>query len=130
MIPILMEYPSSSKRSLLTYLYAIVIVTLCTLISFVLAPYLKESNSIMVYLLGVIFVALMGQVGPSILATLLSFLAYDFFFNPPLFSFSVWDVQYFFTLIVIMLVAQIISHLTIRVSRNIEKARKAEIETE
>lgn len=112
------------------YLKSIGIVSICSLISFVLQPYLKDSNLIMLYLLGTTVVALWGQTGPSILASILSVLVYDYFFIPPFFSFSVSDIQYFFTLIVMLLVTQIISHLTIHVRRHIEVARIAQSETE
>ena len=59
----------------------------------------------MVYLLGVTVVALWGQKGPSVLASILSVLAYNFFFVVPFFSFSVSEIQYFFTLIVMLIVA-------------------------
>lgn len=118
------------KQKFVAYLKAIIMIAICTAISSVLYPYLKDSNLIMVYLLGVTIVALSGQTGPSILASILSVLAYDFFFIPPLFSFSVSDIQYFFTLVVMLVVTQIISHLTVRVRRHMEVAKKAQTETE
>lgn len=105
------------------YLIGISIVTLATVVNFIFYPYLAASNLIMVYLLGVIIVALKGQAGPSILASILSVLAYDFFFIPPFYSFAVSDVQYVFTLIIMLLVTQIISHLTIRIRNQAESAR-------
>ena len=124
------KYLPNSKQKLFSYLTAIAIVTICTLISFILYPYLKDSSLIMVYLLGVIIIALLGQMGPSILASILSVLAYDFFFISPFFNFSISDVQSCFTLIVMLLVAKIISYLTIDVRKHIDDVRKAQTETE
>ena len=124
------KYLPNYKKSSIAYLNTVGIIAICTLISFVLLPYLNDSNLIMVYLLGITIVALWGQTGPSILASMLSVLAYGFFFIPPFFSFSILDIQYFFTLIVMLLVTQIISHLTIHVRRHIEVVRKAHTETE
>lgn len=126
----IIKYRPKTHKRLFNYLIAICIITACTLISFVLNPYLKDSNLIMVYLLGVTLVALLGQIGPSILATLLSVLAYDFFFISPFFSFAISDIQYFFTFVVMLLIAQTISHLTIHAKQHIEVARKAQTETE
>lgn len=128
--PLISHRSPQFRNIVLTYLQAIGVITICTLICIVLYPYLRESNLIMVYLLGITIVALLGKTGPSILASILSVLAYDFFFIPPVFSFSVSDIQYFFTLTVMLSVAQIISHLTIRIKRHIEDARHAQSETE
>jgi two-component system sensor histidine kinase KdpD len=46
-------------------------------------PYLALSNLIMVYLLSVIVVATRHGRGPSLLASVLSVAAFDFFFVPP-----------------------------------------------
>jgi K+-sensing histidine kinase KdpD len=119
-----------SKDRLVAYLNAVGIPIVATLISFVLYPYLGETNLIMVYFLGITIVALKGRIWPSILASILSILAYDFFFIPPFYSFSVSDVQYFFTLIIMLVIAQIITHLTLRVRRHVEVAQNAEKETE
>ena len=118
------------QSPILTYLEAIAIIALCTSICFLLYPHLKDSNLIMVYLLGIAVVALFGQIGPSILASILSVFMYDFFFVPPFFSFSVLDLQSLFTLIVMMLVGQLISILTIHGQRQIEVTRKAQTEME
>ena len=124
------KYLPNSKSGFLSYLNAIGIIALCTLICFILYPYLKDSSLIMVYLLGITIVALLGQMGPAILASMLGVLAYDVFFIMPLGSFSVADIQYFFTLIVMMLVAQIISFLTIHVRRHMDVIRKTHTEIE
>jgi K+-sensing histidine kinase KdpD len=127
---IVLKFLPNSKKSLFTYLNTIGIIGICALISLALHPYLRESNLIMVYLLGVTIVALLGQIGPSILASILSILAYDYFFIPPFFGFSVLDIQYFFTLMVMLLVSQIISQLTIHVRRNMEATQKLQSESE
>lgn len=124
------KYLPHSKNRLLTYLEALGIIALCTSICFLLYPHLKDSNLIMVYLLGIAVVALFGQIGPSIFASILSVFMYDFFFVPPFFSLSVLDIQSLFTLIVMMLVGQLISILTIHGQRQIEVTRKAQMEME
>ena len=74
----------------------------------------------MVYLLGITTVALFGRPGPSFLASVLSVLAYDFFFIPPTYSFAVADIQHLLTLVMMFVVAQVISFLTIRIRRQAE----------
>lgn len=111
------------------YAIAIVIVALATFINCTLYPYWKAANVIMVYLLGVMLVALFGKIGPSILASFLSVLAFNYFFIPPFYVIGVSDVQYFFTLVVMLIVTQVISHLTILTRRQAEAARSIEQQT-
>lgn len=105
------------------------IVVLATIIDFLIFPFLSSSNLVMVYLLGITFVALFGRIGPSILASILSVLTYDFFFVPPRFSFSVSDVEYFFTLVAMLFVTLIISNLTILTRRQVQISHFAERHT-
>src|SRR5262249_34447372 len=53
-----------------------------------------EANTVMVFLLGVAFVATRYGRGPAIVAAVANVLVFDFFFVPPYFSFNVSDVQY------------------------------------
>ncbi len=111
------------------YIGSMMIIGLATLVNFILSAYLASSNLIMVYLLAVTAIALFGEVGPSVLGSLLSVLAYDFFFVPPYYSFAVADLEYFFTLLVMLIVSQIISHLTILSHRQTQNAQIIEKQT-
>ncbi len=97
--------------------------------SFLLAPFLSAGNLILVYLLGVTVISLSGRAGPSFLASILSILAYDFFFVPTFFYFRVEDIEYIFTLIVMLLVTQIISKLALFTRRQAAAARHIEHQT-
>ncbi len=107
------------------YFLSLTIVGVCTVIDFVLSPYLANSNLIMVYLLGVSMVALSGRIGPSVLASVLSVLAYGFFFIPYE-NLMVSDAQYLITLTVMLIVSQVISHLTILARRQTAIAQTSE----
>lgn len=123
---------TNSTKSIIPWrIYGVTIgmVVIATLINFLLQPWLSTSNLIMVYLLGVTLVALFGRTGPAVLVSILSVLAYDFFFIPPFFSFAVTDIQYFFTLVVMLIVTQVISHLTIITRRQAASARFIEHQT-
>ncbi len=119
----------SKSTSWKTYGIAFGVVSLITFLNTFLYGVLAPSNLIMVYLLGVTLVALFGQTGPSILASTLSVIAYDFFFTPPFYSFAISDLEYFFTLMVMLLVTQVISHLTILIRRQAVSARLAQHQT-
>jgi len=124
-IPKPVTTPEKNTISWKIYGVALGIVGISTLINLVLYPYLHGSNLIMVYLLGVTIIALFGRMGPSILASVLSVLAYGFLFTPPFFTFAITEIQYIFTLLVMLVVAQTISHLTILTRRHSEAARFA-----
>jgi two-component system sensor histidine kinase KdpD len=86
-----------------------------TLIGALMHGRFELSNIVMVYLLGLAVVAIFLGRGPSILASLLSVIAFDFFFVPPRFSFAVSDTQYLVTFAVMLVVGLTISTLAGRV---------------
>jgi two-component system sensor histidine kinase KdpD len=94
------------------YPWSVAITVLCTLIGWPLLSVLSPSNIIMIYLVGVVFIATRFGLGPSILASVLSVAAFDFFFVPPYLTFAVSDTQYLVTFVVMLIVAVVISNLT------------------
>lgn len=74
--------------------------------------HLQLSNLIMVYLLAVAFVSSRYTVREAFVASLVSVAAFDFFFVPPLYRFSVSDTEYLITFGVMLGVALLISSLT------------------
>jgi two-component system sensor histidine kinase KdpD len=108
---------------------AAAIVALATGLAWLMFPYFEQSNLIMVYLMGVIAVATRRGRGPSILASILSVAAFDFFFVPPYLTFAVSDTQYLVTFGVMLLVALVISGLTIRIRAQAAAARQREQRT-
>lgn len=123
--------PVTSKRDIPWKVYAISlgVIAIATAINLLLYPYIRSSNLIMVYLLSVTGVALFGRTGPSVLASILSVLAYGFFFIPPFFTLAFNDYQVIFTLLGMLLVSQVISHLAILSRKQTETARLAERHT-
>lgn len=111
------------------YLLSLATVALCTLVSWPLSSFLSPTTLIMVYLLGVVVIATNFGPGPSILASLLSVAAFDFFFVTPYFTFAVHDTQYFFTFAVMLVTALTISTLTTRVTFQAETSRTRERRT-
>lgn len=118
------------KKVFAAYIGAILVNIVCTLLGIILQPHLHDSNLIMIYLLGVTTIALFGEAGPSLLASFLSVIFYDFFFVHPYFSFVISDLQYIFTLIVMLTVAETISYLIIRMRSFNDATRKAELHAE
>ena len=71
-------------------------------------------NISLVFLTAVLFSAVTSGLGPSLFAALLSVLAYNFFFLPPLYTFTIADPANVLALIAFMIVAVIASNLASR----------------
>lgn len=83
-----------------------------TLVCTPLANVLELSNIVMLFLLGVVGVAMRFGRGPSALAALLNVAAFDYFFVPPRLSFAVSDVQYVLTFAIMLGVGLLVGQLT------------------
>jgi two-component system sensor histidine kinase KdpD len=86
------------------------------------------TDVLMVYLLGVVVMALRCGRVASAFAAVLSAGAIDFFFTAPYFSFAVADRRMVFTLIVFLIVATVIADLTERVRLAAAAAQERELE--
>jgi two-component system, OmpR family, sensor histidine kinase KdpD len=117
------------RRSRLDYLWALGVVLGCTGLGAAMSPHLEPTNLVMVYLLGVVAVALWLGRGPSILASILSVAAFDFCFVPPRGTFAVGDTQYLVTFLVMLLTGLVISTLAGRVQFQATSARLRERRT-
>ena len=104
------------------WLLSILGVAFCTGLAMLMYPYFALVDLVMVYLLGLVFMASLVSRAPSLFATLLSIATLDFFFIPPYYSFAVSDIKYFITFIVMFVVAFIISSLTLRTRTQAEAA--------
>ena len=81
------------------YIASMVLVLAVTLLGFPLRTFLDPTNLVMLYLVAVVLSAVFLGRGPSILASVVSVLAFDYFFVDPRLSFSVNDTQYILTFI-------------------------------
>jgi two-component system sensor histidine kinase KdpD len=107
--------PSKTKKRYGGYVWAVVVTLLSTAVGSLMFERLELANLVMVYLLGVVFVATRFGRGPSILASVLGIGCFDFLFVQPYYSFSVSDSQYLITLLAMLVVGIVISNLMINV---------------
>jgi two-component system sensor histidine kinase KdpD len=112
-----------------SYGLGVVGVGMSTGVAWLMFPYFGLANLIMMYLMGVVLVATRYGRGPSVLASVLSVAAFDFFFVPPYLSFAVSDIQYLLTFAVMLVVALTISGLAVRTKQQAELARHQERRT-
>ncbi len=91
--------------------------------------WLDPGNLIMLYLLGVLLVSLGGRRGPALLTAILSVLSFVFFFMSPSRSLVITDTPYLITFTVMLVVALVLSQLTVASRRQAEAARLREHRT-
>ncbi len=116
-------------RSWPGYLKGLGLVAIATLIGQFLHNLFSPTTISMLYLLCVVFTAFYWGLGPSIAVAVIGVLAFDFFHIPPYLTFRVADTQYIFTFLALLLVAVVISYLTMRVRRQTESAERRERQT-
>jgi two-component system sensor histidine kinase KdpD len=112
--------------SLLRYLESTLLMLLIGFSAYPLSSLIDPVNLIMLFLGGVVLSAFYLGRGPSLLASLLGVLIFDFFFVDPLYSFSVSDSQYLITFTSLIVVGLVISSLTYKVRSQIEAIRRRE----
>jgi two-component system sensor histidine kinase KdpD len=106
---------------------AILIIVACTVLNWLLIRWLTPTDAAMVYLLGVMLTAVYYERPASIVAALLSFLAFDIFFVPPTLTLRFGSTQYLITALVLLTVGLVTSALAARVRREAQSAARAEV---
>lgn len=124
------QYVSMESLSWKGIFWAIAIVSACTIINRLLFPYLALANLIMVFLLGITWLAYCYGRRIAIVGTLLSIASFDFFFIPPFYTFSVMEHEHVITFGVMLVVGLIIGSLTGRLRRQTIAMRSREQRTQ
>jgi len=97
------------------YARAAAMVALATAVDVLLRPLIGLNSTDLVYLVPVIAAALLYGLRPGLLAGGLAALAYNFFFLPPVYTFTIADPQNAVTIVVLLGVALVTSQLAARV---------------
>jgi two-component system sensor histidine kinase KdpD len=111
------------------YIAATLSVAVAGLAAMLLQEVVAVPNLSMVFLLGVLFSAVRYGLWPSIYASVLSMLVYDFFFVPPFFTFTVDTPQDVLALVIYFIAAVLASNLAARMREQAEAARRREDRT-
>ncbi len=101
----------SRKKNIQGYVWAVAVTIANTVLAHLMFGRFELANLIMVFLLGVVFIATRFGRGPSIFASFLGVAIIDLLFVKPYFSLSVADSQYLVTLLAMLTVAILISNL-------------------
>ena len=106
------------------YLASVAGVAAITWLLSLLLPRYHVANFSMIYLLLVLALAVYAGSGPAIVASVLSFLAFDWFFVPPVGRFTVDDPSEWLALFLFLVVAVITGQLAAGLRRRAEEARR------
>ena len=103
---------------------AAVITLAATSLGIGLAYLLPQQSVALVYLLSVMLAALAFGVNAGLAVSVLAFLSYNFFFIPPIYTFTIADRQELFALIVFLVVALLTGSLAGRMREGVDAARR------
>ncbi|RYZ15909.1 MAG: DUF4118 domain-containing protein, partial [Myxococcaceae bacterium] len=103
-----------SPRSLRYWSLPVVVVLLCTGFCALIAGYLHPINLILIYLVGVVYVALQRDLVASVVTVLAAILVFDWIFVAPRWSLKPTNPEYFFTFAITLCVGLAVSRLAIR----------------
>jgi K+-sensing histidine kinase KdpD len=112
------------------WLRATLTVLACTLVCWVIEPYLQRINLILVYMSGVVYVALRSTRKGAWIAIVLSIAIFDFIYVPPRWAFKPTDPQYYFTFVVMTLVGLLVTELALGARHQAAAAARAGAEAE
>ncbi len=114
----------------LDYGLAVGVVALCTAIAFPFRDHTPSNNLTMIYLTGVVIVAARLGLGPSVVASMLSIPAFNFFFTAPYYTLNFYDTYYYVTFAFMLVTSLVVGSLTARLSRHARLVSNRERETQ
>ena len=115
--------PASPTFEIRPYIVALAAVTIALGVSRSIQPYFGIENVDLVFLVAVVVIAVRYGLLPSLAASLAASLCYNFFFLPPLYTFTIADPKNLAAFVFFILVALLISNLAARVRAQALTAR-------
>ncbi len=101
---------------------------LATLAVFLLETYAGVPNASAAYLVAVVLTAIVAGTPGAVLASVASFLLYDFFFTIPLYTFTIRDPAEWLSLVLLLFVGIVVGQLTALQRSRADEARARERE--
>jgi two-component system sensor histidine kinase KdpD len=117
------------KKTWYYYLLGVVFVGLATGFNLLVQPITSIGMQAIVYVLVVMVVAMFGYLGPSLLASWLSIVTFDYFCMPPVYAFKVDNPNAILTLILFFIVAAFTNYLILINYRETKMARTIQQQT-
>ncbi len=97
-----------------------------TVICLLLRSFIEAPNIPMIFIIPIVLTSLVAGKKPGILASILAVAVFDLFFVPPFYTFSVADVRFIPTFIVLLVVGIVTSLLADTVKKQVEYIRQRE----
>ncbi len=114
--------------SIVQYLAAVVSIALVTLLLQAFKPELANQVIVLIYLLPVVLSTVVWGLGPGVLAAILAFLVFNYYYIKPLYTFQVHANQDLILLIIFLIVAVVIAQLIGQARQGERLARSREWE--
>jgi two-component system sensor histidine kinase KdpD len=109
------------------YALALAVVAAISLASYLLEPFLAQTDQVMLYLLGVIAISFRARRGPALAAAVASVMAFDFLFVEPRFTLAIHDTQYLMTFAVMATIGIVVVSLVAEVRKQEHVAFEREV---
>ena len=123
-------WPVVAGGSAAGYLAAAASVAFAVVIGMVLQAWFVLPNLSMLFLTAVLYCAFTQGVASAIAAAILSFLAYNFFFIPPIYTFTIAEPSELFALLIFLVVAVLTGGLAGRVREQADAIRRRGISSQ
>jgi len=109
----------------LGYTFAVLATAAATGLGFVIDLWLPVANISVAYLMAVMVVAIRFGLRPAILTSIGGFLAFNFFFTEPRWSFAISDTQNILTIVFFLIAAVIVSNMASRLRTQVQSTRES-----
>jgi two-component system sensor histidine kinase KdpD len=116
------------NRRILGWVLAVLGPATATLLGSSLHQVVGVSTDVVLFFLATIVAAIVGGLGPALLAALLSGLLLNFFLTPPLYSLTISEPENIVTVVAMLLVAVLVALVVDRAARRGEQAARARTE--
>ena len=120
--------PLKPSRRVLGWVLAVLAPAVATAVGVVLREDLIQSTNVVDYFLATVLVALVGGLGPAVFAAVFSALLLNFYFTPPVFTFTVDTQQNVVTLVAMVVVGVTVALVVDRAARRATQAARARTE--
>jgi len=109
----------------MAYVIAVGVVLATIGLAFLASRIMPHANLSLLFLTGILIISARTGLGPAMVASVLSFFAFNFFFTPPFYTFEVDDDGDVATLVFFLIMAAITGNLAARMYAEIAERRKS-----
>ncbi|MFZ0061501.1 MAG: DUF4118 domain-containing protein, partial [Pyrinomonadaceae bacterium] len=118
------------RKNFLGYIIAVIVIAAATIVLRVFGDHINPTTVALAFLLIVVFLATAWGPRPAIVASLLGVACFNFFFLPPLHTFTIADPENWIALFAFLITAITVGQLSAHAKRREEEANTARRESE